>query len=167
MAIEALSDYLGPKHPFRRLKLLDSDWFFNGGGTAYDSMSDHLQFCLDYFKSLPIYIRTSHTINDLPVVISHTCLNQYSYDILNATQDDLRKHATSFVWSRSQAGPVAQFFNIYGHTPTDCLGHTGAVPIISNTGINLDTGCVYHDSNRGKLTAVLLPSMQIIQQERL
>ena len=167
MAIDALEDWLGLDHPYKRMTLFNSDWFSNGGGRAFDSMSDNLQFCLDYFKSLPIYIKTDHIINDLPVVVTHTCLNQYAYDILNATQDDLRRHADSFVWSRSQAGPIAQFFNIYGHTPTDYLGHTGAVPIISKTGINLDTGCVYDSADRGKLTAVLLPSMQIIQQDRL
>lgn len=169
MALEAISKYLGPDYPYKRMDLLDSDWFANGGSGVFDSCSkEDLQFMLDYFKSLPIYIKTDYTHNELPVVISHTCLNNYAYDILNATQDDLRAHAESFVWSRTQAVNTAKFFNIYGHTPTDYLDIKGAVPRISPTGINLDTGCVYQNNNdRGKLTAVLLPSMQIIQQERL
>lgn len=169
MALEAISKYLGPAYPYKRMDLLDSDWFANGGSGVFDSCSkEDLQFMLDYFKSLPIYIKTDYTHNELPVVISHTCLNNYAYDILNATQDDLRAHAESFVWSRTQAVNTAKFFNIYGHTPTDYLDIKGAVPRISPTGINLDTGCVYQNNiDRGKLTAVLLPSMQIIQQERL
>lgn len=169
MALEAISKYLGPDYPYKRMDLLDSDWFANGGSGVFDSCSkEELQFMLDYFKSLPIYIKTDYTHNDLPVVVSHTCLNNYTYDILNATQDDLRTHAESFVWSRTQAVSVANFFNIYGHTPTDYLYIKGAVPRISPTGINLDTGCVYQNNiDRGKLTAVLLPSMQIIQQDRL
>ena len=169
MALEAISKYLGPDYPYKRMDLLDSDWFANGGSGVFDSCSkEDLQFMLDYFKSLPIYIKTDYTHNELPVVISHTCLNNYAYDILNATQDDLRAHAESFVWSRTQAVNIAKFFNIYGHTPTDYLDIKGAVPRISPTGINLDTGCVYQNNiDRGKLTAVLLPSMQIIQQERL
>lgn len=169
MALEAISKYLGPDYPYKRMDLLDSDWFANGGSGVFDSCSkEDLQFMLDYFKSLPIYIKTDYTHNELPVVVSHTCLNNYTYDILNATQDDLRAHAESFVWSRTQAVNTAKFFNIYGHTPTDYLDIKGAVPRISPTGINLDTGCVYQNNNdRGKLTAVLLPSMQIIQQERL
>lgn len=169
MALEAISKYIGPDYPYKRMDLLDSDWFANGGSGVFDSCSkEDLQFMLDYFKSLPIYIKTDYTHNELPVVISHTCLNNYAYDILNATQDDLRAHAESFVWSRTQAVNTAKFFNIYGHTPTDYLDIKGAVPRISPTGINLDTGCVYQNNNdRGKLTAVLLPSMEIIQQERL
>ena len=169
MALEAISKYLGPDYPYKRMDLLDSDWFANGGSGVFDSCSkEDLQFMLDYFKSLPIYIKTDYTHNELPVVVSHTCLNNYAYDLLNATQDDLRAHAESFVWSRTQAVNIAKFFNIYGHTPTDYLDIKGAVPRISPTGINLDTGCVYQNNiDRGKLTAVLLPSMQIIQQERL
>lgn len=169
MALEAISKYLGPDYPYKRMDLLDSDWFANGGSGVFDSCSkEDLQFMLDYFKSLPIYIKTDYTHNDLPVVVSHTCLNNYAYDILNATQDDLRAHAESFVWSRTQAVNIAKFFNIYGHTPTDYLYIKGAVPRFSPTGINLDTGCVYQNNiDRGKLTAVLLPSMQIIQQDRL
>jgi serine/threonine protein phosphatase 1 len=168
MAIIALTDHLGPNHPYKRMNLLESDWFANGGGPVFDSCTvEDLEFLLDYFKTLPIYIKTDYISNDLPVVVSHTCLNNYAYDILNATQDDLRAHADSFVWTRTQAVDVAKFFNIYGHTPTDYLGLKGAVPKISKTGVNLDTGCVYQSEGRGKLTGILLPSMQIIQQERL
>lgn len=173
LALDAISKYLGPDYPFKRMDLLDSDWIANGGRRVFDEASkEDLQFMVDYFQTLPIYIKTDYIHNDLPVVISHTCLNNYAYDILNASQEDLKSHAKSFVWSRTQAVSVASFFNIYGHTPTDYLGIKGAVPRISKTGINLDTGCVYDskergNKDRGKLTAVLLPSMEIIQQERL
>lgn len=190
MAIDALEDWLGLDHPYKRMGLLSSDWFNNGGSKVFDQLTDPtlkftdwwlnggektfksistdaLPFVVDYFKSLPIYIKLDHEANGLPVVVSHTCLNNYSYDVLNASQEDLRKHAISFVWSRSQAVDKAQFFNIYGHTPTDYLGLKGAVPKHSPTGINLDTGCVYDSEDRGVLTAILLPSMEIIQQERL
>lgn len=168
MFIEAMKDFLGPEHPYKRANLHESDWFANGGKAVFESCSkENLQFMLDYFKSLPIYIKTEHIHSDLSVVVSHVCLNTYAYDILNADQEDLRKHSASFVWSRTQSVDRASFFNIYGHTPTDYLGLKGAVPRITKTGINLDTGCCYNFSDRGKLTAVLLPSMEILQQERL
>ena len=168
MLLDAMDDWLGLDHPYKRMGLLSSDWFNNGGSKVFDQIpTDQLPSVRDYFKSLPIYIKLDHEANGLPVVVSHTCLNNYSYDVLNASQEDLRKHATSFVWSRSQAVDKAQFFNIYGHTPTDYLGLKGAVPKHSPTGINLDTGCVYDSEDRGVLTAILLPSMEIIQQERL
>ena len=168
MAIEALKAHLGPDYPYKRMDLLESDWFANGGRPVFnESSKEDLQFMLDYFQTLPIYIKTDYIHNNLPVVISHTCLNNYNYDILNASPEDLKSNSKSFVWSRTQAVKVAQFFNIYGHTPTDYLGIKGAIPRISETGINLDTGCVYDSKDRGKLTAVILPSMEIIQQDRL
>jgi serine/threonine protein phosphatase 1 len=168
MAISAIKKYLGPNYTYKRMDLHESDWFLNGGDKVFLSCTDEdLQLMLDYFNTLPIYIKTDYTANDLPVVISHTCLNNYAYDILNVTQEDLKARAASFVWSRSQSIDLGKFFNIYGHTPTDYLGIKGAVPRQSKTGINLDTGCAYTTKDRGKLTAVILPSLQIIQQERL
>lgn len=169
MMLDAMSDWLGLDHPYKRIGLMTSDWFNNGGREVFEQLTafDSVQFAVDYFKSLPILIKTDHIVNDLPVIVSHTCLNNYSYDVLNASHEDLRKHATSLVWSRSQAVDQAKFFNIYGHTPTDYLGLKGAIPKQSPTGINLDTGCVYQSEDRGVLTGIILPSLEIIQQERL
>ena len=78
MAIEALKVYLGPAYPFKRMDLLDSDWIANGGRRVFDEASkEDLQFMVDYFQTLPIYIKTDHTHNGLPVVVSHTALNMY------------------------------------------------------------------------------------------
>ena len=170
MAIEALKAYLGPDYPFKRMDLLDSDWIANGGRRVFaDASKEDLQFMVDYFQTLPIYIKTDHTHNGLPVVVSHTALNMYHYNILDADPAELLRMSTSLVWSRTQATSQAavKFFSIYGHTPTDCLGTPNAKPHITSTGINLDTGCCYDSKDRGKLTAVLLPSMEIIQQDRL
>ena len=170
MAIEALKAYLGPDYPFKRMDLLDSDWIANGGRRVFDDASkEDLQFMVDYFQTLPIYIKTDYTHNDLPVVVSHTALNMYHYNILDSDPAELLRMSTSLVWSRTQATSQAavKFFSIYGHTPTDCLGTPNAKPHITSTGINLDTGCCYDSKDRGKLTAVLLPSMEIIQQDRL
>lgn len=169
MAIDALEDWLGLDHPYKRMGLLSSDWFANGGSGVFDQIpADQLPSVRDYFKSLPVYIKLDHEANGLPVVVSHTCLNNYSYDILNATQEDLRRHATSFVWSRSQANDTSgAFFNIYGHTPTDYIGIKHSQPLVTKHGVNLDTGCVYTSEGRGVLTGILLPSCEIIQQERL
>lgn len=170
MMLDAMDDWLGLDHPYKRMGLLSSDWFANGGAGVFDQLAtfDSIQFVVDYFKSLPIYIKLDHEVNGLPVVVSHTCLNNYSYDVLNATQEDLRRHATSFVWSRSQANDTSgAFFNIYGHTPTDYIGIKNSQPLVTKFGVNLDTGCVYPSEGRGVLTGIILPSCEIIQQERL
>lgn len=191
MMLDAMDDWLGLDHPYKRMGLLSSDWFANGGSGVFDQLTDStlkftdwwlnggektfksmsteaLRVVVDYFKSLPIYIKLDHEVNGLPVVVSHTCLNNYSYEVLNATQDDLRRHATSFVWSRSQANDTSgAFFNIYGHTPTDYIGIKNSKPLVTKFGVNLDTGCVYPSEGRGVLTGIILPSFEIIQQERL
>lgn len=171
MFIDAMEDYLSTiVHPFKRMGLRESDWWNNGGGRVFTQIPpDELPTLVEYFKSLPIYIKTDHTHNGLPVVVSHTALNMYHYNILDADPAELLRMSTSLVWSRTQATSQAavKFFSIYGHTPTDYLGTPNAKPHITSTGINLDTGCCYDSKDRGKLTAVLLPSMEIIQQERL
>ena len=171
MFIDAMEDYLSTiVHPFKRMGLRESDWWNNGGGRVFTQIPpDKLPTLVEYFKSLPIYIKTDHTHNGLPVVVSHTALNMYHYNILDADPAELLRMSTSLVWSRTQATSQAavKFFSIYGHTPTDYLGTPNAKPHITSTGINLDTGCCYDSKDRGKLTAVILPSMEIIQQERL
>ena len=169
--IDAMEDYLSPiNHPYKRMELMSSDWWNNGGDKVFDQLhQEDLPKLVEYFKSLPIYIKTDHTHNGLPIVVSHTALNMLQYSILDADLDGLKRMATSLVWSRTQSTSQAtvKFFSIYGHTPTDYLGISGAKPRIESTGINLDTGCCYTSADRGVLTGILLPSMEIIQQERL
>ena len=171
MFIDAMEDYLSPvDHPFKRMELRSSDWWSNGGDKVFPTIpQEDLPKLVEYFKSLPLYIKTDHTHNGLPIVVSHTAVNMYHYDILNANPADLSRIASQLVWSRTQPTSKAavKFFSIYGHTPTDYLGIPGAKPRIESTGINLDTGCCYDSADRGVLTGILLPSMEIIQQERL
>lgn len=49
---------------------------------------------------------------------------------------------------------------VFGHTPR-------AFPIRKNKMIGIDTGCVYNEVGYKKLTAVVLPEMNFIQQESL
>ena len=171
MFIDAMEDYLSPKdHPYKRMVLRESDWWNNGGDRVFAQIPpDKLPTLVKYFKSLPIYIKTDHTHNGLPIVVSHTALNMYHYDILDTDPAELLRMRSPLVWSRTQTTSQAavKFFSIYGHTSTDYLGIPNANPRITSTGINLDTGCCYDTKDRGVLTGILLPSMEIIQQERL
>lgn len=171
MFIDAMEDYLSPNdHPYKRMVLRESDWWNNGGDRVFTQIPpDKLSTLMEYFKSLPIYIKTDHTHNGLPIVVSHTALNMCRYNILATDPAELLRMSSSLVWSRTQTTSQAavKFFSIYGHTPTAYLGIPDAKPHIESTGINLDTGCCYDTKDRGVLTGILLPSMEIIQQDRL
>ena len=166
MAIEALTEYFDPKFSsYRRLVLEDSNWFYNGGDIAFKTFpKEELPAILDYFKSLPLFIKTPHTFNNLPIIVSHACITRATQDF--DTQLNYESPLTeTAVWSRQLPKPNA-YFNIHGHTPTD-LFDSPKVPYGSNYHLNLDTGCCYTSENRGVLSAVLLPDFKIYQQGRL
>ena len=164
MAQEVLEEF-DPTKPFNRMWLLGSDWFNNGGEKVYRQYEENPSELLDFIKDLPIYIKTIHTHEGLPIIVSHTFLGTFSNNVLNATNEDLKAHESAFLWTRSQPNKhtTPNFFNIFGHTPTDYLGTKNAKPITYNYGINLDTGACYNLENRGKLTGILLPEMEVIQ----
>lgn len=164
MAQQCLEKY-NPSKPFSNMWLLGSDWFYNGGDKVYGSCTPQdLSTLLLFVKSLPLYIKTSHVINDLPVVVSHTCLNSLYYSLLDMSQEDLNKYETQLLWYRGQTTQAQpKFFSVYGHTPTDALGVKTVTPIITDFGVNLDTGACYSSETRGKLTGIILPTMEIIQ----
>lgn len=60
-------------------------------------------------------------------------------------------HATKNEWEKTV---------VFGHTPV-------SEPLLAKNMIGIDTGCVYQQKGYGKLTAVLLPEMEFIQQENL
>lgn len=168
MAIDALTDWLDKtKLTFKRLQLLSSDWFNNGGKKVFESIPDEeLPSILEYFKSLPIFITTTHTINNLPVVVSHTLISRQLSDLSSPLYYNSLQ-AISLVWSR-QLPQEAKYFNIHGHTPTDFWTNLkSAEPMVSNYHINLDTGCCYNTPSRGVLTGITLPDMKFHTQAKL
>lgn len=58
-------------------------------------------------------------------------------------------------------GAEHSFYNIFGHTPTNCLEDSKVVPYIGSRYACIDTGAVYG----GKLTALEFPSMRVVSQE--
>ena len=133
MAIEAIDHYLDAQY-FKLLTLKESDWFYNGGQAAFKSIPpEELANVSSYLKTLPIYIETEHKLNGLPVVVSHTALNTLA-DTLPTDNTYTNRAILTLIWNRQQSHDRCKFFSIYGHT-------INTAPIISPTGINLDTGC--------------------------
>jgi serine/threonine protein phosphatase 1 len=67
---------------------------------------------------------------------------------------------SSFLWQRDhlQIDNNWEKTVVFGHTPV-------RQPIVRNNMIGIDTGCVYEQF--GKLTAVLLPEIEFVQQKRI
>ena len=67
---------------------------------------------------------------------------------------------SSFLWQRDhlQTDNNWEKTVVFGHTPV-------RQPIVKNNMIGIDTGCVYEQF--GKLTAVLLPEIEFVQQKRI
>ena len=166
MALEALTEYESST-TFRRLNLTSSDWFANGGAKVFPQIEDQIPSIIEYFQSLPLFIQTEHTHNGLPVVVSHSLLSR---TLTGLTVTPTESEVIQAIWNRQLPLSTAKYFNIHGHTPTDYFSELQSAPrqpIISNYHLNLDTGCCYAIPSRGVLTGVILPDMQIIQQERL
>lgn len=165
MAIEAIENYLDPSvTSFKRLGLTSSDWFANGGNKVFPQFENNLPEILEYLKSLPLFYLTSHTKNDLPIIVSHSLITRTTSDFSKPLFYD-SPLAISAVWNR-QFPMSSKYFNIHGHTPTDFFNSSNQ-PFQSNYHLNLDTGCCYDSDSRGKLTGILLPDFKIYQQDRI
>jgi len=65
-----------------------------------------------------------------------------------------------YLWGRDHIGLFSTLWEktvVFGHTPR-------STPIRKDNMIGIDTGCVYNELGYGKLTAVLLPEEEFIQQ---
>jgi len=152
-------------------------WYTNGGGTCIRSYSDDMQQLysdIEYFKTLPLAINTGHVTSEgLPIIVSHTDITG-----LFAIHDDACRQHTLLdepsTWNRSTRPRKQLYFNVFGHTPVDYwkqgkYTNTYTQPPTAeykhNT-LNLDTGCCYDTRHRGYLTAILLPSFEVVQVKR-
>ncbi len=162
--------YLG-NHEHTMINLFKSDdWMDRDYSTMlkqYDSREE-MSVHIEYFKTLPIYINTGHTIRDLPVIASHT----YILDMVDPDVDDGLASISDamkipLVWSRTRPGneKSQQWVNIHGHTPTENYKLI-KTPMYTKSSINIDTGCCYDSWASGYLTGILLPSENVIQVKR-
>jgi serine/threonine protein phosphatase 1 len=62
------------------------------------------------------------------------------------------------LWDRDDKFPDDKYFRVFGHTPDK-------EPIITDKWAKIDTGCPFKDL--GKLTAMLWPSREIVQQQNI
>jgi len=134
------------------------DWFDNGGDATMESYQhgdpekkiprNHIEF----FINTRLFLDTERWLfvhGGIPTNIS----------VAEAIADE--SLYSSFLWRRDHIGTTETKWEktvIFGHTPV-------RTPITAESMIGIDTGCVYE--NYGKLTAVILPENEFIQQSRI
>jgi serine/threonine protein phosphatase 1 len=132
-------------------------WLMNGGestlksyGATYDDMNipdDHIKF----YRETQMYFKTEDYF------FVHAGLSPEK-TIQASIEDKSQWH--KFLWERSHLNAFDNPWEktvIFGHTPRP---H----PIRKPNMLGIDTGCVYDSLGYGKLTAVVLPEQEFIQQ---
>lgn len=132
-------------------------WLMNGGKStlaSYNATYDNLNFPadhLDFYRSTKMYFDTEDYF------FVHAGLSPVK-SIAESLMDE--EHVVKFLWERSHLNSFETPWEktvVFGHTPRP---H----PIRKPKMIGIDTGCVYDSLGYGKLTAVLLPEEEFVQQ---
>lgn len=129
----------------------DGLFLMNGGNATLESYNgkitdDHLRFMID----MPYFIETDNFI------LTHAGINSLIKDNFRDGSDSSKTQA---MWHRGNISGNLGKVQVFGHTPQ------GDVHFIRRggevDGINIDTACFFS----GKLSAIILPSMEIVQVE--
>jgi serine/threonine protein phosphatase 1 len=132
-------------------------WLRNGGKAtlaSYGAAKDHIYFPdehVDFYQKTKMYFETENYF------FVHAGLSPFK-TIKENLQDEAGRE--EFLWRRSHLNAFETVWEkevIFGHTPRP---H----PILKPNMIGIDTGCVYTSLGYGKLTAVMLPDQEFIQQ---
>ncbi|PKD44555.1 metallophosphoesterase family protein [Rhodohalobacter barkolensis] len=137
----------------------DYNWLLNGGDTTLESYGvdgadqipdDHLEFYINtklYYQTDDYFFVHAGVPPHQP--IRKSIESEENHDFFLWGRDHIDSFETP--WEKTV---------IFGHTPRP-------YPIQKKNMIGIDTGCVYEKLGYGKLTAVLLPEQQFIQQTSL
>lgn len=149
MLLDAL--HFGGKH-------LDN-WLFNGGKAtlrSYDvsDVKELPESHIDFFRNTKMFYDTPDYFFVHAGVPANNTIEQ-------AVQENPENGF--FLWGREHLNARTVPWEktvVFGHTPR-------AFPIRKNHMIGIDTGCVYNQIGYNKLTAVVLPEQNFIQQKSL
>lgn len=135
-------------------------WLHNGGDTtlqSYGLCRDDLNLPvehIDFFRNTKLYHQTRNYFFVHAGLPPNQTIKQSLED-----PEALRE----FLWTRDHLNTIETAWEkkvVFGHTPR-------TIPIEKNNMIGIDTGCVYSSFGYGKLTALLLPEEEFIQQKSL
>lgn len=122
----------------------------NGGMETLDSYIRGVPTShLDYFNSMPYYVETDDFI------LSHAGVSSY---VEETFRDNSEESNMELMWHRGRKSTGLGKFQVFGHntiTYVKIAWKGKGEPVH----VNIDSGC----SDRGLLTAVILPSKELIQ----
>ena len=134
------------------------DWYDNGGDATMESYQNGDSSINIPQKHLRFFINTKLYYDTPNWFFVHGGLPP---DKTIKESIDNRSLWNSFLWRRDHLESEDNVWEktvIFGHTPARS-------PITGKNLLGIDTGCVYE--HYGKLTAVLLPEMDFVQQKRI
>ncbi|WP_234572238.1 metallophosphoesterase family protein [Rhodohalobacter sp. 614A] len=156
--------FLRGNHEQMLLNALNKDemdlWMYNGGEVTLKSynharhISDIPAEHIEFYRNTKLYFETDDYFFVHAGVPPHQTLEKSKEDA---------KAMRYFLWGREHLNAFEvpwEKLVIFGHTPRP-------YPIQKNGMIGIDTGCVYSELGYGKLTALVLPEKEFIQQKSL
>lgn len=156
--------FLRGNHEQMLLDAIDHDsyghWMMNGGDTtlrSYDIKGRQAKFPeehLTFYRETELYYDTEDYF------FVHAGLSP-AMTVAEALKAPDRER--QFLWERSHLQAPETVWEktvVFGHTPQQ-------QPILRDRMIGIDTGCIYDSRGYGQLTAVLLPEVEFIQQQKL
>lgn len=132
----------------------------NGGRATLESYGDIelLQEDIEYFKTLPLYIKYKDLVNDRgqSLIVSHSCCLNYLSNLDNPGVDEY------ILWNRDVLMDNKELFirrskdlfNIFGHTITDEV-------VVKDSYASVETGVARKEKGKGKLSCIAFPSMEV------
>ncbi|HMB97083.1 MAG TPA: metallophosphoesterase family protein [Balneolaceae bacterium] len=153
--------FIRGNHEQMLLDAVDRDqiklWLMNGGRStleSYNSAEDNIRIPDEH---LYFYRNTELFYDTKDYFFAHAGAPP-DQKIEDSIEDS--EVSDYFLWGRDHIGLFGTVWEktvVFGHTPR-------SHPIRKDNMIGIDTGCVYNELGYGKLTAVLLPEEEFIQQ---
>ncbi|MDZ7719315.1 MAG: metallophosphoesterase family protein [Balneolaceae bacterium] len=135
-------------------------WMYNGGETTLKSYKNPKRISDISDKHLEFYENTRQYFESDDFFFVHA--GAPPHQNLEESKNDPKSNQY-FLWGRDHLNVFEVPWEktvIFGHTPRP-------YPIQKKGMIGIDTGCVYSELGYGKLTAVVLPEKEFIQQKSL
>lgn len=135
-------------------------WQQNGKESTLKSYNGNQELFanhIEWMKNLPLYLHFPEwkTKDGRELVVTHSNIGKKT---VWEHRDGIRKEQfeNNVLWSRNQMKDIPEIYNVIGHTPNNDTK-------IKSFYANIDTGCAYGN----KLTALVFPEMEIIEQENI
>ena len=148
------------------------EWLAYQGKETLDSYKGYAEVMREhsmFFRKLPLFLEFEDVTipptddnhgRERHLVVSHASIGS-TWKFRDPSSDKYHFFKDKAVWNRDPPDDVSNVYNVHGHTP--CYME----PKVKSFYANIDTGCCFNRTGYGKLTAIHIPSMVLIQQENI